>query len=108
MLEFTDYGAIIPAMRLNNTDLNEKEIKVPMFVCFWSSNPEEGLINTSLFSEVQYLIMFSGLLLNPIDHEAEGQEQWGLAEGDWGGDEEGEGGTEPRLRHCRPPDGAAQ
>ena len=34
MLEFTDYGAIIPAMRLNNTDLNEKEIKVPMFVCF--------------------------------------------------------------------------
>merc|ERR1712066_1055408 len=28
MLEFTDYGAIIPAMRLNNTDLNEKEIKV--------------------------------------------------------------------------------
>merc|ERR1719305_997275 len=28
MLEFTDYGAIIPAMRLNGTDLNEKEIKV--------------------------------------------------------------------------------
>ena len=28
MLEFTDYGASIPAMRLNGTDLNEKEIKV--------------------------------------------------------------------------------
>ena len=28
MLEFTDYGAIIPAMRLNNTEINDKEIKV--------------------------------------------------------------------------------
>ena len=28
MLEFTDYGAIIPAMRLNNTDINGNEIKV--------------------------------------------------------------------------------
>ena len=28
MLEFTDYGAIIPAMRLNYTEINDKEIKV--------------------------------------------------------------------------------
>merc|ERR1712013_461178 len=28
MLEFTDYGVIIPAMRLNNTDINGNEIKV--------------------------------------------------------------------------------
>merc|ERR1712013_8370 len=28
MLEFTDYGAIIPAIRLNNTDINGNEIKV--------------------------------------------------------------------------------
>ena len=28
MLEFPDYGAIIPAMRLNNTDINGNEIKV--------------------------------------------------------------------------------
>ena len=28
LLEFTDYGAIIPALRMNNTFLGEHEIKV--------------------------------------------------------------------------------
>merc|ERR1719305_280998 len=34
LLEFTDYGAIIPAMRLNRTELNGKEVQV-----YYSTQP---------------------------------------------------------------------
>ena len=78
MLEFTDYGAIIPAMRLNNTEINDKEIKVLTATRFMI------LRQTHIFCEkyFYYSSSTSGLLFNTIDHEAKGEEQRGLSEGD--------------------------